>query len=469
MSSTDGEFAGRRVTVLGFGRREGVSLVRFLAAAGAQVLVSDQRPATELRQSLAAVDGVPVQLDLGGHDAERILAWGDLICVSPVIPRSLPLLQEAARRGIALSSEVELFFERCPAPITGITGSAGKTTTTAMVGRMLEQAGQRVVIGGNIGTPLLGVLSRLTAIDAVVMELSSFQLQPMQRSPHGAVVTNLTPNHLDRHGSMREYAEAKRQIVTHQQTADWAVLNAADPQVGAFAEATPAHAAWFSIDEPTDVSDAAFVEGAQVMLRRAGRCRRVAPVTAIRLRGRHNLENALAAVLAASLAGAPDGAIANVLAAFSGVEHRLQLLGTLRGARYYDDSIASTPERLLAALRSFGEPLVIILGGRDKHLRWDETAEALCRQCHTVVLTGEARDLIAEAVKSAAERLGMWPAMLIEPCFDDAVQAAMAAAKPGDTVLLSPGCTSFDQFVDFAARGTRFAQLVSAAAGFDQS
>jgi UDP-N-acetylmuramoylalanine--D-glutamate ligase len=465
----DGEFARRRVTVLGFGRREGVSLAQFLCAKGAQVLVSDQRPASELRESLAAVAGLPLQCDLGGHDADRILAWGDLICVSPVIPRSLPLLQEAMRRGIALSSEVELFFERCPAPITGVTGSAGKTTTTTLLGRMLEQSGRRVFVGGNIGIPLLGALPRLTASDAVIMELSSFQLQPMRRSPHGAVVTNLTPNHLDRHGSMQEYAEAKRQIVAHQQPADWAVLNAADPQLQSFAQATPAQVAWFSVDPPPQAGDAAFVDGTQVTLRRAGRRRPVAPVAAIRLRGRHNQENALAAALAASLAGATDGAIADVLATFRGVEHRLQLLGTLRGARYYDDSIASTPERLLAALRSFSEPLVVILGGRDKRLPWGEAAEAVCRQCRTVILTGEARDLIAEAITAASERLGRRPVILTEPCFDEAVSAAMAAARPGDAVLLSPGCTSFDQFVDFAARGSRFAQLVAAATDFDQS
>ena len=466
--TANGEFAGRRVTVLGFGRREGVSLVRFLCANGAQVLVSDQRPEPELRENLAAVAGLPVQFDLDGHDADRILAWGDLICVSPVISRALPLLQEATRRGIALSSEVELFFERCPAPITGVTGSAGKTTTTTMVGRMLDQTGRRVFVGGNIGTPLLGVLPHVTAHDAVVMELSSFQLQPMQRSPHGAVVTNLTPNHLDRHSSMQEYTEAKLQIVAHQQIADWAVLNAADPQAYAFAQATLAQTAWFSIDTPQQAGDAAFVDGTHVTLRRGGRRRPVAPLAAIRLRGRHNQENALAAALAASLAGATDGAIADVLATFGGVEHRLQLLGTLRGARYYDDSIASTPERLLAALRSFSEPLVVILGGRDKRLPWGEAAEAVCRQCRAAVLTGEARDLIAEAITAASERVGRRPVMLTEPCFDDAVAAAIAAARPGDAVLLAPGCTSFDQFVDFAARGRRFAQVLAAAAEFDK-
>jgi UDP-N-acetylmuramoylalanine--D-glutamate ligase len=463
-----GDLTGRRVTVFGFGRREGVSLVRFLAAEGAQILVSDRLPASELVDSLAAVAGLPVHFNLGGHDADRILDWSEEVFVSPVIPRSLPLLQEAVRRGIPLSSEVEVFFQRCPAPIIGITGSAGKTTTTTIVGCMLELSGCPVIVGGNIGRPLLDTLQALTPQHTVVMELSSFQLQPMQDSPHGAVVTNVTPNHLDRHGSMGEYIEAKRQIVHHQQPIDWAVLNAADPQVQSFAGSTLARVAWFSIDEPVPDADAAYAADGQIVLRQAGKVRSVSPLAALQLRGRHNQENVLAATLAAALAGATDGAIASVVATFSGVEHRLQLVGDIRGARFYDDSIASTPERLLAALHSFTEPLVVIAGGRDKHLPWSEAADALCRQCHTIVLTGEARDLIGRALSAAAARVGALPSMVDAPQFDDAVQAAIGASRPGDAVLLSPGCTSFDQFVDFAARGRRFAQIVVASPDFQR-
>jgi UDP-N-acetylmuramoylalanine--D-glutamate ligase len=460
------ELSGRRVTVLGLGRREGVSLVRFLTAIGAEVLVSDRLAAPQLAESLAAIAGLPVQLDLAGHDADRILTWSEVICVSPVIPRSLPLLQEAQRRDIRLTSEVELFFQRCPAPIIGITGSAGKTTTTTMIGRMLERSGQRVVVGGNIGRPLLRTLSELAADHTVVMELSSFQLQPMRRSPHGAVVTNLTPNHLDRHASMEEYGTAKRQIVAHQRADDWLVLNAADPAVAAFAEASAARAAWFGLGVPNREGDAAYTDGASIVLRRRGRVSILAPLAALPLRGRHNQENALAAALAATLAGACDAAIGEVVATFRGVEHRLQLVGEVGGARYYDDSIASTPERLLAALRSFDEPLVVIAGGRDKHLPWAEAADWLCRRCHAVILTGEARDLIHAALGAAAERGNVLPTIIEAPQFDGAVEAAIAVARPGDAVLLSPGCTSFDQFVDFAERGRRFIALVAATAGF---
>ena len=279
---------GRRVTVLGFGRREGVSLVRFLVGAGARVLVSDRQPAEKLQESLAAVAGLPVELDLGGHDAARILDGSDLICVSPVIPRSLPLLVEARRRGIALSSEVELFFERCPAPIVGITGSAGKTTTTTLIGAMLRAAGREVHVGGNIGRPLLNELPAIAPSSVVVLELSSFQLQPLSRSPHGAVVTNLTPNHLDRHADMAEYAEAKRQIVAHQSPEDWAVLNAADPTVAAFAAATPARVAWFARERPEGPGDAAYLADGALVLRRGGAETALLPAAALRLRGDHN-------------------------------------------------------------------------------------------------------------------------------------------------------------------------------------
>ena len=464
----NGDLCGRRVTVFGFGRREGVSLVRFLAAEGAETLVSDRLPAAELGESLAGIAGLPVQLNLGGHDEDRILAWSDIIFVSPVIPRTLPALQEAVRRGIVLSSEVELFFQRCPAPIIGVTGSAGKSTTTTMLAEMLERSDRPVVVGGNIGRPLLGVLPQLTREHTVVMELSSFQLQPLQQSPHGAVVTNLTPNHLDRHGSLEEYAAAKCQIVANQHPADWAVLNAADAQVRSFAALTPGRVGWFGVDEPAPDGDAAHVLDGQVVLRRNGAVRPIVPVAALQLRGRHNQENALAATLAASQAGATDGAIATVIASFRGVEHRLQLVGAVRGARFYDDSIASTPERLLAALHSFAEPLVVIVGGRDKHLPWSEAAEALCMQSHTVVLTGEARSLIGAGLAAAARRVGAQPTLVEAPAFDDAVQAAISASRPGDAVLLSPGCTSFDQFVDFAARGDRFTLLVAASVDFER-
>jgi len=246
------------------------------------------------------------------------------------------------------------------------------------------------------------------------------------------------------------------------------VLNAADPAVAAFAAATLGTPAWFSLEEPEAGGNAAFARNGEVMLRRDGRTHAVLPLSALQLRGRHNQQNALAAALGASLAGAPETAIAAVLAAFTGVEHRLQLVGTVGGAQCYDDSIASTPERLLAALRSFdqGEPLVVILGGRDKHLPWDEAAEELCRRARCVVRYGESGELIGEAITAASTRAPAALQVRAALAFDDAVQAALDAARPGDVVLLSPGCTSFDQFVDFAARGRRFAELVRAAPGF---
>ena len=463
---------GRRVTVLGLGRREGVSLAHFLHAEGASVLVSDHQSTDKLEVSLAGIAGIPVELDLGGHDADRILGWSDLICVSPVIPRSHPLLQAATRRGIPLSSEVELFFERCPAPIIGITGSAGKTTVTTLLGEMLAAAGRDVRVGGNIGRPLLQELRSISAQTAVVMELSSFQLQPLRRSPHGAVVTNVTPNHLDRHADMAEYAAAKRNIVQHQCPDDWAVLNAGDPVVRGFAGSTPGATAWYSRDAPAGGGVAgAFVRNGDLVLNAGGRTRALFPMSSLMLRGTHNQENVLAACLAAALAGVPDSAMANVATSFAGVPHRLQLVGQVGGARCYNDSIATSPERLLAAIRSFDEPLVVIAGGRDKHLPWETAAEMLSRRAHHVVVTGEAANRIGDAIEAAASRTGRRPSVQRCPTFDEAVLTAVAAARPGDVVLLSPGCASFDQFIDFAARGDRFAALVAAASsvGAEQS
>ncbi len=451
---------GRNVTVYGFGRREGVALVRFLVDEGAHVLVTDRLPAEQLGQSLDAIRGLPVDLNLGGHDEERILGFSQLICVSPVVPRTTPLLARASALGIPLSSEVELFFERCPVPIAGVTGSAGKTTTTTLIGEMLRVSGHPVFVGGNIGMPLTPELPSIGAPAKVVMELSSFQLQPMRQSPAVAVVTNVTPNHLDRHSSMDEYTEAKRQIVAHQSVGDIAILNAGDPLARSFAGHTPAQVQWFAGDEPALSDTSAWSANGALWVRHNGETMHLINHASIVLPGEHNRENALAAALAALAAGATVPAIRQVLTSFTGVEHRLQLVAEANAIRYYDDSIATAPERLLAGLRAMTGPVVLILGGRDKHLPWEDAAAAICRRCRVVVLTGEAAPMLERLLHHAAATTGSAPEIVPSEAFDGAVQRAIECARPGDQVLLSPGCTSFDQFIDFAARGTRFSDLV---------
>ena len=335
----------------------------------------------------------------------------------------------------------------------GITGSAGKTTTTTLVGRMCQTA----FVGGNIGRPLIGDLARLHSGDVVVMELSSFQLEMMTRGPQVAAVLNITPNHLDRHGSMAAYAEAKSRILRHQGQGGVAVLGRDDPGAMALAPLARGPVHYFSAAGP--VADGAFMDGEGLMLARGGQAEAVATLADIELRGRHNVLNVLAAIAISAAAGAAPEAMRAGLVGFRGVAHRLELVREQGGVRWYNDSIATAPERVQAALRSFDEPIVLLLGGRDKNLPWAELARLVSTRVKAAVLFGEAAPLIERALAAAgvpAER---------RPRFDSLAQAVTAAAglaQPGDVVLLSPGATGYDEFKDFAERGERFTEWVKA-------
>ena len=453
--ATGPRLAGQRALVVGLAR-EGTDLARYLVAAGADVCVTDRRPATELGERLASLAGLPIHYALGGHPPE-LLNGREVLYLSPGVPPELPLVAEARRRGLALSSATELFLARCPAPVVGITGSSGKTTTTALTGEVFRRAGRTVFVGGNIGVPLLGRLPEITPDAWVVLELSSFQLEPLRRSPHVAAITNITPNHLDRHPSMEAYTAAKYQIVAHQAPADWAVLNADDPLVAAAPGA--GRRLHFSLERPVE---GAYLVGDWLTMRRDGRETRVMPRTELRLRGRHNVANALAACAIAAAAGIGPAAVHAALAQFVGVPHRLELVGEVGGARYVNDSIATSPERSIAALESFDEPIVLLAGGRDKHLPWDRWAAVVARRVRALILLGEAQELIAAAARThgAAAVPRHHVATL-----DEAIALAHDLARPGDIVLLSPGCTSYDQFHDFEERGARFRAAVQALAG----
>ena len=443
--------AGRRATILGLGR-EGVDLARFLVQRGARVRVSDRKPAEQLTTALAALDGLPIEYCLGGHPRDDVLDC-DVLFVSPGVPQDLDVVQEAHRLGVPVSSATELFFQLCPAPIVGITGSSGKTTTTTLVGRMLSQEGRHVLVGGNIGVPLLARLPEITAQSWVVMELSSFQLETMRQSPHVGTITNITPNHLDRHPSMEHYIAAKVNIVRYQGPADWAVLNADDP-VTASVQA-PGRVLRFSLQGPTT---GAYLDGDDLALRVEGDPVRICPRAALRLRGRHNVANALAACATAATVGVSTAAMAAVLQTFAGVPHRLEPVAEIDGVWYYNDSIATSPERSIAALESFAEPIVLIAGGRDKHLPMDRWAATIVRRARHVILLGEAAPLIARAV-AEADPSGHVPLHVVGT-MREAVRQAHRVAEPGIVVLLAPGCTSFDMFRDFEERGEIFRQEV---------
>lgn len=479
-------YAGRRITILGLAR-QGLATARFLLAHGARVTMSDLRTAEALAAACAELErfarahgyGQP-RFVLGDHPL-ALLDETDVLCLSGGVSPASPIVQAAVARGIPLSNDGQLTLRHCPAPIVGITGSAGKTTTTTLTGLMLERPGCAVHVGGNIGTPLLDRLDAIGPGDKVVMELSSFQLELFDRSPAIAALLNITPNHLDRHPSMSHYAAAKANILRYQERGDTCVLNADDRYTGPWLRegrcAIPAglgqEAVYFPLlatrlgfSSNSEVPAGAFLAGDRLIWRRPGLpdaeiCR----AAEVRLRGRHNLANILAAICLAGAAGATVEAMRATATTFGGVEHRLEIVRERGGVTWVNDSIATAPERTVAALRSFNEPLVVLLGGRDKHLPWDEcAAEIHARRAdgtphvRAAVLFGEAARLIDDAL---GQHGGATPTIL---CRDltEAVAAAERIAQPGDVVLLAPGGTSFDAYEDFAARGRHFRALVEA-------
>jgi len=464
---TTSDLSGKRIVVLGLAR-QGTALARYLVQAGAEVTVSDLQGKKALADRLAELAGLPIRYVLGEHPLS-LLKRADLVCLSGGVPLDAPIVVEARRRGISLSNDAQLFLERCPAPLIGITGSAGKTTTTALVGEMCRAGGRRTWVGGNIGNPLIADLDEIRPDDWAVMELSSFQLEVMTISPHVAAVLNVTSNHLDRHATMEEYLAAKRTIVAHQKPEDFALLGYDDANARSLALDTAAHLLWFS--GGAEVEEGAFKTNGELILRlgaalslsKGGADCAICDASEVRLRGRHNLLNVLAACALAGVAGVPVEAMRQVATTFPGVEHRLEWVREWNGVQWYDDSIATAPERSLAALRSFDEPLVLLAGGRDKKLPWDEFAQETVQRVRHLITFGEAGPMIAQVVQSYILHAPF--SILLEgitqvETLEEAVAAAARLARPGDVVLLSPGGTSFDAFRDFAARGDRFKELV---------
>ncbi|MCD6284486.1 MAG: UDP-N-acetylmuramoyl-L-alanine--D-glutamate ligase [Anaerolineae bacterium] len=444
--------------------RQGKALARFYAERGVRVIVSDSRSAEILQPAMADLADLGLEYVLGGHPL-RLLDGCAVLCPSGGVPLDLPIVQEAISRGIRLSNDAQEFLALCPAPTVGITGSAGKTTTTTLVGKMLDASGFVTWVGGNIGNPLITDLAEIVPTDRVVMELSSFQLELVTTSPHIAGVLNITPNHLDRHGTMDAYIAAKRHIVAHQTGTDVVVLGYDEPNARALAAATPAELRYFS--GRTDVAAGAFLRGARLMLRRDGDEVAVVERGDVRLRGFHNVMNVLAAIALADSAGATLEGMRGAIAAFTGVPHRLEPVRQLRGTLWINDSIATAPERVLAALDSFDEPLVLLAGGRDKDLPWERLAARVVERVRLLVLFGEAAPLIEEHVATARRvarcsgEPGNLECVVRAGTLQSAVEIAAKRALPGDVVLLSPGGTSFDAFSDFAERGMRFCEWVN--------
>ncbi len=449
----DLELRGKRVLVVGLGI-EGVDLVRYAVAQGAEVTANDAKPRERLSDSIEQLAGLPVRYELGGHDA-RLAAEHDALLVSQGVPLDLPLIEAARRAGKPIASLTGLFLAGCRGPVAGVTGSSGKTTTTALLGAMFAAAGVRHVVGGNIGVPLLSRLDEIDASTWVVLEVSHTQLELTNRSPHVAAVTNVTPNHLDRY-SWDAYVQLKRNLVAYQTRDDVAVLNHDDGVTRSFANDTAAAVRHTTMGAALP-GDGACVRESVVTLRRHGASTPVLPVADIPLRGAHNVANVLTAVATADACGIASGPIATAVRRFEGVPHRLEIVANVSGVVWVNDSIATTPERTLAGLRSFAEPVVLLLGGREKQLPLEALAREAAARCRAVVCFGEARDLLAAAMSAAGATTKAVATL------GEAVEAAAAAARPGDVVLLSPACTSFDAYDNFERRGEAFRALAHAA------
>lgn len=475
------DIKGKRALVMGLGvHGGGLGVARFLAEQGALVTVTDLRPPEQLGPSLEALAGLPIRYALGAHREEDFRS-ADLVIRNPAVPRESPYLQIARAGGARVEMEMTLFFRLCPGPILGITGTKGKTTTTLLAGAMLRERHPDTVIAGNLRVSALEALPRIAADTPVVLELSSFALEGLGEvalSPRYACVTNLSADHLDRYGSIGSYGEAKRQIFLHQGGDGVVVLNRRDRIVSAWADAAPGRVVWFAPDPRPPITDHRSIVTygeSGIVWHEGGWSEPICGLDDIRLPGAHNLANVAAAAALARSFGVDAAAIRRALRSFAGVEHRLERVRELDGTAYVNDTAATAPEAAIAALRSFDRPIVLLAGGADKNLPFDELAREIVGRAKAVVLLqGSATEKLMEALAlqttdhgpptSGGEDssvVGRRPAVTgpFED-FEAAVRAARELAAPGDVVLLSPGCASFGMFRNEFHRGEEFRRIV---------
>ncbi|MHB1120360.1 MAG: UDP-N-acetylmuramoyl-L-alanine--D-glutamate ligase [Bellilinea sp.] len=455
------DWTGQRVLIIG-AARQGLALARYLAGQGARVTLNDQRSEKQLVSAMESMTGLPVEWALGGHPAS-LLDHTDLVCLSGGVPPQIPLAVEAVRRGIELSNDSQLFMEAVPCPVIGITGSAGKTTTTTLVGRMAQihaKSPDRVWVGGNIGTPLIDKLTEMRPDDRVVLELSSFQLELMTISPSIAAILNITPNHLDRHGTLEAYSAAKARILEFQAADSITILNRDDEGSWSLISKVRGKLVSFGLHPMAGDMDGMYIEGGNLIWQADGTQKDILKAAEVQLRGEHNLANVVAACAIALAAGFSIEAVRAGIRNFQGVPHRLQFVRHLKGVDWYNDSIATAPERTCAAIRAFDEPITLMLGGRDKDLPWQDLAELVHQKVDHVVVFGEASLKILAAIGPLKD--GQRP-YTIQHCdsLETAVKAAADVAQPGGVVLLSPGGTSYDKFNDFEERGEAFTLWVN--------
>lgn len=447
---------GHQIDVLGIGVSNR-PLIQLLAQAGAQVTACDKKTAEQLgEQTCRWLADLGVRTKLGADYLEGLA--GEAIFRSPGIRPDLPQLEAARSRGSRVTSEMEVFFAVCPCPILAVTGSDGKTTTTTLIAEILKKEGRKVWIGGNIGQPLLAQAGEMRPEDLCVVELSSFQLMTMGRSPQVAVVTNVTPNHLDVHKSMEEYVQAKEKIWRHQQPGDLLVVNGDNPLSASMAGKTAGETMVFS--RQSQPENGAFYRDGSIYLCRQGRADKVMDASEIRIPGMHNVENYMAALCAVSRYAKAE-TVRQVAREFVGVEHRIELVRQLDGVQYYNDAIATSPARAIAGFHAFDQKLIVIAGGYDKKIPFEDYGREACAHVKLLILNGATAAKLRQAVESAPEYPGC--GMEIAECatLAEAVTLAHDRARPGDVVTLSPACASFDAYPNFMAKGQDYKRMVA--------
>ncbi len=460
----EADFRGKRVTIIGLGKgRTSRGLVGFLARAGAVITVTDTRAAAELADGIERLGDLPVAFRLGVRD-DVALAEADYVFVIPGTPPTLSTIVRARSLGIPVLTEIGLFFQLCPAPIVGVTGTKGKTTTTTLIGRVLAGGDRPVIVAGNIGEPIIQRLPEITPRHHVVLELSSFQLETLRVSPHVAVITNVTDDHLDYHGSHEAYVRAKRPIIAWQRSDDVAILNLDDPEVVAMH--TGCEGQLFPFSTVQRLRRGAFLDRDRLVVNDGSTRRELLRAGDLRIPGRHNVANALAAAAVGVTYGIPDQQIGDALRTFEGVPHRQQALGERGGVLYVDNSQGTTPNATITAIETYDRPPVVILGGAGKGTDFSKMAALVARRARGVVLMGQAADEIERALRLAPSR-DRERELPIERASSmrDAVAKARAMAREGDVILLSPAAASFDMFKDMADRGDQFQRAVEELAG----
>lgn len=441
---------GKQVSVIGIGISNR-PLIAFLQKNGARVTAHDKKTQEQLGSVAQELKEAGVQLVLGDGYLDDIP--GEVVFKTPGLRFDHPSLERARRAGALVTSEMEVFLKLCPGRVFAVTGSDGKTTTTTLIHRMLTQAGYHTYLGGNIGTPLLSEVETMQQDDCVVLELSSFQLHTLKQSPHTAVVTNITPNHLDYHKDYEEYIEAKKNIFIHQTAEDTVVLNLDNDVTARFKDEAKGRVVTFSKTNPSaDV----YFDGTDILLRG----KKILAAKDIKIPGIHNVENYMAAIGAVhELVG--EDVVQTVAKTFGGVEHRIELVRTIDGVRYYNSSIDSSPNRTKNTLNVFSEPVVLIAGGKDKGIPYDEIGKPIVDHVKTLILIGATSQAIYRAVQAEMEKQNKTIPVFFETDYEAAVRRAKEAAVPGDVVLLSNASTSFDMFRNFEERGNLFKELVN--------